>query len=63
MDDEELQSPTQAEEKLYSESIDEKEEIEHEIGIDIFINEESGDRDDFFQMQMHLMNKEQQVIG
>lgn len=63
MDDEEIQSPSQVEEKLNSESIEEKGEIDPEIGIELFINEENGDRNDFFQMQMSLMRNEQQVSG
>ncbi len=49
----------QVEEKLDSESVAEKEDLDNNIGLELNINEENSDRNDFFQMQMHLMRNEQ----
>jgi|LauGreDrversion4_2_1035121.scaffolds.fasta_scaffold26541_1 hypothetical protein len=59
MDDEEIQSPVmQNQENIESESLHLKEESDNEVGIELSINEDIGDRDDFFSIQMNLMRKD-----
>ena len=50
----------QVQENIDTDSLLEKEESENGIGLELSINEENGDRNDFFSIQMNLMRKEQQ---
>lgn len=51
----------QVQENIDTDSLLEKEESENGIGLELSINEDNGgDRNDFFSIQMNLMRKEQQ---